>query len=133
MLQGVCWASLVPHRSSYISTEQMYACLFQRALRHILTITQRQVQDAIHAPHIVWEDCSSGSVYINATTGGPGSDTSVASTLSVLPNVIEKSERVAIMHGLAVSSTSSWISQSVADVTVQDFILVAEGTRIAIQ
>lgn len=27
----------------------------------------------------------------------------MASTLSVLPNVIEKSERVAIVHGLAVS------------------------------
>ncbi|KAL7285862.1 hypothetical protein ACG7TL_000973 [Trametes sanguinea] len=55
------------------------------------------------------------SVYINPTTGGPGNDQSVASTLSVLPNVIEKSKRVAIVHGLA------------------DFILVAEGTRIAIQ
>lgn len=34
---------------------------------------------------------------------------------SVFPNVIEKSERVVVVHGLA------------------DFILVAEGTRIAIQ
>ncbi len=62
-----------------------------------------QVQNAIHAPHINWEACSDGSVYINPTTGGPGNDQSVASTLSVLPNVIEKSERVAIVHGLAVS------------------------------
>ena len=55
----------------------------------------------IHAPHINWEDCG-GPVYINPVTGGPGNDQSVASTLSVLPNVIEKSERVAIIHGLAV-------------------------------
>ena len=55
----------------------------------------------IHAPHINWVDCG-GPVYINPATGGPGNDQSVASTLSVLPNVIEKSERVAIMHGLAV-------------------------------
>ncbi|KAI0825257.1 alpha/beta-hydrolase [Trametes gibbosa] len=74
----------------------------------------RLVQDAIHAPHINWEACG-GPVYINPATGGPGNDQSVASTLSVLPNVIEKSKRVAIVHGLA------------------DFILVAEGTRIAIQ
>ncbi|CDO70948.1 hypothetical protein BN946_scf184829.g57, partial [Trametes cinnabarina] len=73
------------------------------------------VQKAIHAPHITWEACADRSVYINPVTGGPGNDQSVASTLSVLPNVIEKSERVAIVHGLA------------------DFILVAEGTRIAIQ
>ena len=61
-----------------------------------------QVQDVIHAPHINWVDCG-GPVYINPATGGPGNDQSVASTLSVLPNVIEKSERVAIVHGLAVS------------------------------
>lgn len=74
-----------------------------------------QVQDAIHAPHITWTDCSDGSVYINATTGRSGRDQSIPSTLSVLPNVIEKSERTVILHGLA------------------DFILLAEGTRIAIQ
>ncbi|KAF8828754.1 hypothetical protein HHX47_DHR3000070 [Lentinula edodes] len=72
------------------------------------------VQDAIHAPHINWDICSEGSVYVNAA-GRPGNDQSVASMLSVFPNVIEKSERVVVVHGLA------------------DFILVAEGTRIAIQ
>lgn len=61
-----------------------------------------QVQKAIHAPHIDWETCSSGSVYVNAQ-GQPGNDQSVASTLSVLPNVIEKSVRTVIVHGLAVS------------------------------
>ncbi|TFY65947.1 hypothetical protein EVG20_g5147 [Dentipellis fragilis] len=69
----------------------------------------------LHAPHIDWEICSEGDVYVNATTGQLGSDQSIYSTLSVLPNVIEKSERVAIVHGLA------------------DYILLAEGTRIAIQ
>lgn len=72
----------------------------RRALEHLYLLYD-QVQDAIHAPHIEWETCG-GPVYINPTTGGPGNDQSVASTLSVLPNVIEKSERVAIVHGLAV-------------------------------
>ena len=61
------------------------------------------VQDAIHAPHIDWETCSSGSVYSNGTTGFPGRDQSVGSALSVLPNVIEKSVRSVVVHGLAVS------------------------------
>ncbi|KAJ7188600.1 alpha/beta-hydrolase [Mycena filopes] len=53
--------------------------------------TQEFVQDAIHAPHIVWNSCASRSVYL------PGGDRSIASTLS-------KSERVVIVHGLAVSA-----------------------------
>ena len=61
----------------------------------------QQVQNAIHAPHVVWEACQ-GPVYINATTGAPGNDQSIPSTLSVLPNAIEKSERTVIIHGLAV-------------------------------
>ena len=60
-----------------------------------------QVQHAIHAPHVNWEACTSNSVYVNAQ-GQPGRDASVASTLSVLPNVIEKSVRTVIVHGLAV-------------------------------
>lgn len=48
-----------------------------------------------------WEICS-WPVYVDPATGGPGDDQSLPSTLSVLPNVIEKSERVAIVHGLAV-------------------------------
>ncbi|TFK44435.1 alpha/beta-hydrolase [Crucibulum laeve] len=75
----------------------------------------RCVQTALHAPHIEWQSCADNSVYINHTTGGMGRDQSIPSTLSVLPNVIEKSVRTVIVHGLA------------------DFILVAEGTRIAIQ
>ncbi|KAF7375877.1 Carboxypeptidase [Mycena sanguinolenta] len=82
---------------------------FPRSTQEFIYFNRTDVQDAIHAPHIVWEICASRSVYL------PGGDQSIPSTLSVLPNVIEKSERVVIVHGLA------------------DFILVAEGTRIAIQ
>ncbi|TBU48753.1 alpha/beta-hydrolase [Dichomitus squalens] len=87
---------------------------FPRSTQKFVYFNRTDVQDAIHAPHVNWVACG-GPVYIDPTTGAPGNDQSVASTLSVLPNVIEKSERVAIVHGLA------------------DFILVAEGTRIAIQ
>ncbi|KAG7090999.1 hypothetical protein E1B28_010066 [Marasmius oreades] len=88
---------------------------FPRDTQKFIYFNRTDVQDAIHAPHINWEDCSSGSVYINRTTGRAGSDQSIPSTLSVLPNVIDKSVRSVIVHGLA------------------DFILTAEGTRIAIQ
>lgn len=82
---------------------------FPRSTQEFIYFNRTDVQNAIHAPHISWSSCASRSVYL------PGGDQSIPSTLSVLPNVIEKSERVVIVHGLA------------------DFILVAEGTRIAIQ
>ncbi|KAF8512401.1 alpha/beta-hydrolase [Gautieria morchelliformis] len=88
---------------------------FPRSTQEFIYFNRTDVQDAIHAPHMEWTTCSNNAVYINATTGEPGNDQSIASTLSVLPNVIEKSVRTVIVHGLA------------------DFILVAEGTRIAIQ
>ncbi|KAI0030014.1 alpha/beta-hydrolase [Vararia minispora EC-137] len=83
---------------------------FPRSTQEFIYFNRTDVQDAIHAPHITWEDCSNNNVY-----AGDGSDTSIPSTLSVLPNVIEKSERTVIVHGLA------------------DYILLAEGSRIAIQ
>ncbi|CAE6433175.1 unnamed protein product [Rhizoctonia solani] len=67
------------------------------------------VQDAIHAPHINWKGCTSINVFVN------GTDKSVPSMLSVMPNVIEKSERTVVMHGGI------------------DFRIIAEGTKIAIQ
>lgn len=91
------------------------------------------VQDAIHAPHITWNSCADDSVYINAKTGGPGNDQSIPSTLSVLPNVIDKSVRTVIVHGLAVRNEEIDQSDACTHVPSQDFILVAEGTRIAIQ
>ncbi|KAI0031701.1 alpha/beta-hydrolase [Vararia minispora EC-137] len=81
---------------------------FPRSTQEFIYFNRTDVQDAIHAPHITWSDCSEHNVYV-------GGDHSIPSTLSVLPNVIEKSERTVIVHGLA------------------DFILLAEGTRIAIQ
>ncbi|THH16251.1 hypothetical protein EW146_g4361 [Bondarzewia mesenterica] len=79
---------------------------FPRSTQEFIYFNRTDVQNAIHAPHVVWEACQ-GPVYINPTTGGPGSDQSIPSTLSVLPNVIEKSERTVIAHGLAKSTTHS--------------------------
>jgi carboxypeptidase D len=85
-----------------------------------------QVQKAIHAPHINWEICSEGNVYV-------GRDQSIPSTLSVLPNVIEKSERTLIVHGLLVRASLSSAPPNPLISSPQDYILIAEGTRIAIQ
>ncbi|KAF8319697.1 alpha/beta-hydrolase [Clavulina sp. PMI_390] len=74
-----------------------------------LYFNRTEVQDAIHAPHISWSECSNINVYVD------GVDNSVPSMLSVMPNVIEKSARTVVMHGLV------------------DYVLIAEGTRIAIQ
>lgn len=51
------------------------------------------VQDAIHAPHIEWEECSSENVFVN------GEDTSLPSAVTVLPGVIERTQNVIIGHG----------------------------------
>ncbi|KAG6877822.1 hypothetical protein C0993_003606 [Termitomyces sp. T159_Od127] len=70
---------------------------------------REDVKKAIHAPvDVSWKECSDINVF-------PNGDGSTPSALSVLPNVIEKSNRTVIVHGLA------------------DFILIAEGTRIVIQ
>ncbi|KAF8638469.1 hypothetical protein AX17_002180 [Amanita inopinata Kibby_2008] len=70
---------------------------------------RQDVKAAIHAPvNVTWEKCATKSVF-------PNGDGSLPPSFTVLPNVIEKSQRSVIMHGLA------------------DFILIAEGARIAIQ
>ncbi|KAF7333425.1 Carboxypeptidase [Mycena venus] len=67
------------------------------------------VKTAIHAPPDVdWTLCTNKDVF-------PHGDASLPSAFSVLPNVIEKSVRTVIIHGLA------------------DFVLIAEGARIVIQ
>ncbi|KZT13238.1 alpha/beta-hydrolase [Laetiporus sulphureus 93-53] len=67
------------------------------------------VKEHIHAPGDVdWAECSDINVF-------PNGDNSLPPAFTVLPNVIEKSERAVIVHGLA------------------DFVLIAEGTRIMIQ
>ncbi|KAL5520959.1 hypothetical protein ACEPAF_2962 [Sanghuangporus sanghuang] len=88
---------------------------FPRSTQEFIYFNRTDVQDAIHAPHIVWRSCTNTNVYVNTTTGRPINDQSIPSMLSIMPNVIEKSERTVVVHGLA------------------DFILIAEGTRIAIQ
>ncbi|KAL6304126.1 Alpha/Beta hydrolase protein [Sparassis latifolia] len=74
-----------------------------------LYFNRDDVKRAIHAPmEVDWVECSN----INVFSWG---DASPPSAFSVLPNVIEKSERAVVVHGLA------------------DFILLSDGTRIAIQ
>jgi carboxypeptidase D len=66
------------------------------------------VKAAIHAPAGVdWVLCSE-NVF-------PDGDTSLPPAFTVLPNVIEKSKRSVIVHGLG------------------DFILIADGARAVIQ
>lgn len=64
---------------------------------------RQDVKEAIHAPQNVdWTECSNINVF-------PLGDASLPPAFTVLPSVIEKSERAVIVHGLA------------------DFILIAEG------
>ncbi|KAF7301018.1 Carboxypeptidase [Mycena indigotica] len=74
-----------------------------------LYFDRADVKAAIHAPaNVDWTECSNVRVF-------PRGDASAPSAFTVLPNVIEKSVRSVINHGLA------------------DFILIADGTRIVIQ
>jgi len=69
-----------------------------------------EVKQAIHAPmEVDWAECSNISVF-------PHGDSSEPPALNgVLTNVIQKSNRSVVVHGLG------------------DFILIAEGTRIVLQ
>jgi len=74
-----------------------------------LYFNRTEVKEAIHAPaNVNWAECSNISVF-------PNGDASLPPVFTVLPNVIEKSKRSVIMHGLG------------------DYVLIADGTRIAIQ
>ncbi|KAH9483197.1 putative serine carboxypeptidase [Psilocybe cubensis] len=74
-----------------------------------LYFNRTDVKKAIHAPlDVDWKECSDIDVF-------PKGDGSLPPAFTVLPNVIEKSKRTVIVHGLA------------------DFILIAEGTRIVLQ
>jgi carboxypeptidase D len=67
------------------------------------------VKAAIHAPADVdWTVCTETLVF-------PQGDASLPPAFTVLPNVIEKSKRSVIAHGLG------------------DFILIADGARIVLQ
>jgi carboxypeptidase D len=74
-----------------------------------LYFDRADVKAALHAsPNTNWEVCSSVDVF-------PNGDSSLPPALTILPNVIEKSERSVIIHGLG------------------DFVLIAEGARIVLQ
>jgi carboxypeptidase D len=67
------------------------------------------VKAAIHAPaNVDWKVCSDTNVF-------PHGDASLPAAFTVLPNVIEKSKRSVIVHGLI------------------DFLVIAEGARIVLQ
>ncbi|KAL1679239.1 Alpha/Beta hydrolase protein [Schizophyllum commune] len=69
---------------------------------------REDVKAAIHAPtNFTWAECSNVDVF-------PQGDSSLPSAFTVLPNVIESSERAVIAHGLA------------------DYILIAEGARLVL-
>lgn len=51
------------------------------------------VQDAINAPHIEWEECSSIDVFVG------GNDNSLPSAATVLPGVVDRTQNVIIGHG----------------------------------
>lgn len=68
-----------------------------------LYFDREDVKKAINAPtNVDWSECSNVRVF-------PHGDASLPPAFTVLPNVIEKSERAVIVHGLA------------------DYILIAEG------
>lgn len=50
------------------------------------------VKEAIHAPLITWEECSSENVFV-------GYDTSLPSAVTVLPGVIDRTQNVIVGHG----------------------------------
>lgn len=76
-----------------------------------LYFDREDVKKAIHAPtNVNWTLCTNTFADVF-----PNGDTSLPPAYTVLPNVIEKSKRSVIVHGLA------------------DFVLIAEGARIVLQ
>ena len=70
---------------------------------------REDVKKAVHAPvDKTWYECSEINVF-------PRGDASLPPAFTVLPDVIEKSNRTVIIHGLA------------------DFVLIAEGARVVLQ
>ena len=70
---------------------------------------REDVKKAIHAPvNQTWSECSNINVF-------PNGDASLPPAFTVLPEVIEKSHRSVIVHGLG------------------DYVLIAEGARVVLQ
>ena len=56
---------------------------------------RKEVKEAIHAPvNVTWTECSNINVF-------PNGDASLPPVFTVLPGVIEKSNKSVIIHGLA--------------------------------
>ncbi len=84
---------------------RMYSGSFAEVEISPVYFDREDVKRAIHAPlNVTWSECSENSVF----AGLDGQDQS-APSYTVLPNVIEKSERTVLVHGLA------------------DFLIIAEG------
>ncbi|KAF9652110.1 alpha/beta-hydrolase [Thelephora ganbajun] len=70
---------------------------------------REDVKKVIHAPaNQTWQECTDINVF-------PNGDASLPPAFTVLPGVIEKSERSVIIHGLG------------------DYVLIAEGARVVLQ
>ena len=70
---------------------------------------REDVKKAIHAPlNQTWSECSGFDVF-------PNGDASLPPAFTVLPGVIEKSNRSVIIHGLG------------------DYVRIAEGARVVLQ
>lgn len=87
-------------------------CVFfiiSQAAESPIYFDRQDVKKAIHAPlDQTWFECSDIDVF-------PDGDASLPPTFTVLPGVIEQSVRSVIMHGLG------------------DYVLIAEGARLALQ
>ena len=87
----------------------MTASVYSEATESPIYFDREDVKKAIHAPvDKTWLECTDINVF-------PNGDDSLPPTFTVLPNVIEQSVRSVIMHGLG------------------DYVLIAEGARIALQ
>jgi len=84
---------------------------FPQAQTLPLYFDRTDVKMAIHAPlNVSWVECSNENVFLHNDD-----DTSLPPAFTVLPSLIEKNQRTVIVQGLG------------------DFILIADGARIAIQ
>ena len=100
LMFGVAWVEHSLTRGSFFQT-QVSPLYFDR----------EDVKEAIHAPtKINWTLCTDTDADVFPTR-----DASLPPAFTVLPNVIEKSKRSVIVHGLA------------------DFYIIAEGARIVLQ
>lgn len=101
---GCSWLPVSQHPGiiGYCSNITMRSGSFEQVQVAPVYFDRQDVKKALHAPlNVTWSECSNRRVF-------PHGDGSLPS-FTVLPNVIEKSERTVVVHGLA------------------DFILIAEG------